>query len=60
MTDILHKIISKRIALAQAIVQVSSESTMNAILQKLVPKGDVFEFARASFAGFKKNQRCDS
>jgi len=48
MTDILHKIISKRIALAQAIVQVSSESTMNAILQKLVPKGDVFEFARAA------------
>ncbi len=48
MTDILHKIFTKRIALAQAILQVSNEATMNAIIHKQVPKGDVFEFARAA------------
>lgn len=48
MTDILNKIFTKRVALAQAIIQVSSEDTMHAIVQKQVPKGDVFEFARAA------------
>ena len=48
MTDILNKNYSLRTALAQAIVRVSSQDTINTILQKKVPKGDVFEFARAA------------
>ena len=48
MTDILNKIFTKRVSLVQAIVQVSSEDTMRAIINKQVPKGDVFEFARAA------------
>lgn len=48
MTDILDKIFTKRVATAQAIIQVSSENTMLAVQNKTVPKGDVFEFARAA------------
>jgi molybdenum cofactor biosynthesis protein MoaC len=48
MVDILHKIHSLRFASATAIVKVSSEETMQLILQKQVPKGDVYEFARAA------------
>lgn len=48
MTDILHKIFSQRIAIAQATVQVSKQETIDAIENKTVPKGNVFEFARAA------------
>lgn len=50
MVDITHKINTLRIATAQAIVQVSKPETILAIQNRTVPKGDVFEMAKA--AGF--------
>ena len=46
MVDITHKITTLRIATAQAIVKVGSAETIQAILDKTVPKGDVLEAAR--------------
>jgi len=48
MVDITHKIITQRTATAQAIVKVGSQATMQAILNKTVPKGDVLEVARTA------------
>jgi cyclic pyranopterin phosphate synthase len=48
MVDITHKIITQRTATAQAIVKVGSSATMQAILNKTVPKGDVLEVARTA------------
>jgi cyclic pyranopterin phosphate synthase len=48
MVDITHKIITQRTATAQAIVKVGSPATMQAILDKSVPKGDVLEVARTA------------
>lgn len=48
MVDITHKIITQRTATAQAIVKVGSPATMEAILNKTVPKGDVLEVARTA------------
>ncbi len=48
MNNITQKQHSLRKAIAQAIVQVSKQETINAVQQKAVPKGDVFEFARAA------------
>ncbi|WP_281636109.1 bifunctional molybdenum cofactor biosynthesis protein MoaC/MoaB [Flavobacterium marginilacus] len=48
MVDITHKIITQRIATAQAIVKVGSPETMQAIVNKTVPKGDVLEVARTA------------
>lgn len=48
MTDILDKIHTLRMATAQAIVNVGNQQTIDAIQNKKVPKGDVFEFARAA------------
>ncbi len=50
MVDITHKTNTLRIATAQAIVQVSKPETVEAIQKRAVPKGDVFEMAKA--AGF--------
>lgn len=50
MVDITHKTNTLRIAIAQAIVQVSRRETVEAIQNRMVPKGDVFEMAKA--AGF--------
>jgi molybdenum cofactor biosynthesis protein MoaC len=50
MVDITHKTNTLRIATAQAIVQVSRPETVEAIQNRTVPKGDVFEMAKA--AGF--------
>jgi molybdenum cofactor biosynthesis protein MoaC len=50
MVDITHKTNTLRIATAQAIVQVSKAETIAAIQNRTVPKGDVFEMAKA--AGF--------
>lgn len=50
MVDITHKTNTLRIATAQAIVQVSKPETVEAIQNRSVPKGDVFEMAKA--AGF--------
>lgn len=48
MIDITHKSFTLRTAIAQSVVKVSKEETINAIVQKTVPKGDVFETARAA------------
>ena len=48
MNDITNKINTLRIAIAQAIVRVSKMETMDAIRNKTVPKGDVFEMTRAA------------
>lgn len=48
MNDITHKINTLRIATAEATVQLGSEATAEAIRANAVPKGNVFEFARAA------------
>lgn len=48
MVDITHKNNTLRIATAQAIVVVSKQETIDAIVQKKVPKGDVFEMAKVA------------
>lgn len=48
MVNITHKRYTHRTAIAQAVVKMSSEDTITAILQKRVPKGDVFEMAKAA------------
>ncbi len=48
MVDITHKVNSLRKAIATAIVKVSKQETIDAIENRLVPKGDVFEFSRAA------------
>jgi cyclic pyranopterin phosphate synthase len=48
MVDITQKEPSLRTAIAQAIVKVGSEATIDAIRKKAVPKGDVFEMSRAA------------
>ncbi len=48
MVNITHKVNSLRKAIAQAVVKVSKQETIDAIKNKQVAKGDVFEFARAA------------
>lgn len=48
MVDITHKNHTLRIAIAQAVLCVSKTETIEAILQKKVPKGDVFEMAKTA------------
>lgn len=48
MVDITYKSNSLREAIATAIVSVSKQETIDAIKNKTVPKGDVFEFSRAA------------
>jgi molybdenum cofactor biosynthesis protein MoaC len=48
MVNITHKSSTLRIAIATGIVKVSDQKTIDAIQNKLVPKGDVFEFSRAA------------
>jgi cyclic pyranopterin monophosphate synthase len=48
MVDITHKIVSQRIATAQAIVKVGKSETIAAIVNKTVPKGDVLEVSRTA------------
>ncbi|MCM4153735.1 cyclic pyranopterin monophosphate synthase MoaC [Arenibacter sp. N53] len=55
MVDITHKKSTLRTAIAQAVVQVSSEDTIAAIKNKTVPKGDVFAMSKAAgLLGVKK------
>lgn len=55
MVNITQKSSSLRIAIASAIVKVSNLTTIEAIQQRKIPKGDVFEFARAAgLFGVKK------
>src|SRR5450432_642063 len=48
MVNITHKNSTLRKAIASAVVKVSSPQTIDAIEQRKVPKGDVFEFSRAA------------
>ena len=48
MVDITHKITTLRTATAQAIVKVGLDETIQAILDKKVPKGDVLEVSRTA------------
>lgn len=48
MTNITTKQSSLRKAIASATIQVSKQETIDAVQNKTVPKGDVFEFARAA------------
>ncbi len=48
MIDITSKFSSHRIAIAQATLRTSGKETIYAIVNKKVPKGDVFEFSRAA------------
>lgn len=48
MVDITHKSNSLRQAIASAILTVSNPETIDAIKNRAVPKGDVFEFSRAA------------
>lgn len=55
MVDITNKIKTHRTAIAQAIVKVGRQETIGAILNKSVPKGDVFEASRiAGLFGVKR------
>ncbi|MEO5891187.1 MAG: bifunctional molybdenum cofactor biosynthesis protein MoaC/MoaB [Ferruginibacter sp.] len=55
MVNITHKNNSLRKAVATAILTVSSPATIEAVKNKTVPKGDVFEFSRAAgLLGIKK------
>lgn len=48
MVDITHKINTLRAATATAIVKVSKQETIDAIVNNLVPKGNVFEMAKTA------------
>ena len=55
MRDITDKIHTLRYACATATVQVSQQTTIDALLEKRVPKGDVFEMAKtAGLLGIKR------
>ncbi|WP_316822917.1 bifunctional molybdenum cofactor biosynthesis protein MoaC/MoaB [Pedobacter gandavensis] len=55
MVNITNKSNTLRIAIAMATVKVSKPETIEAIEQRKIPKGDVFEFARAAgLLGVKK------
>ncbi|TBW27156.1 bifunctional molybdenum cofactor biosynthesis protein MoaC/MoaB [Gramella sp. KN1008] len=55
MVDITHKITTLRQATAIAVVRTSSEETIKAIRENRVPKGNVFEMAKAAgLLGVKK------
>lgn len=48
MVEITHKKTTLREAVAEAVVLVSKEETIQAVEQKTVPKGDVFEMAKTA------------
>ncbi|MDX1326084.1 MAG: cyclic pyranopterin monophosphate synthase MoaC [Arenibacter sp.] len=55
MVDITHKKETHRTAIAQAVVKLSSQDTINAIKNNTVPKGDVFAMSKAAgLLGVKK------
>ena len=48
MVNITHKSSTLRIAIATGVLKVSTQATIDAIQNRTVPKGDVFEFSRAA------------
>jgi cyclic pyranopterin monophosphate synthase len=48
MVNITHKSNTLREAVAKATILVSDQATMDAVVNRKIPKGDVFEFSRAA------------
>ncbi|MCX6297314.1 MAG: bifunctional molybdenum cofactor biosynthesis protein MoaC/MoaB [Bacteroidetes bacterium] len=48
MVDITFKSNTHRIAIAQALIKVSKKETIDAVVNKKVPKGDVFEMSKTA------------
>lgn len=48
MVNITHKTNTLRTAIAQSVVRVSSQETIDRIVNKQIPKGDVFEMAKTA------------
>ncbi len=48
MVDITHKNTTLRTAIAQAVVKVSHQATIDAVVNNTVPKGNVFEMAKTA------------
>lgn len=48
MVNIIHKTHTHRTAIAQAVVKVSSEDTIKAVVENRVPKGNVFEMSKTA------------
>ncbi len=48
MVNITHKTSTLRTAIAQSVVRVSSQETIDRIVNKQIPKGDVFEMAKTA------------
>lgn len=48
MVNITHKNTTLRTAIAQAVVQVSHQATIDAVVNNTVPKGNVFEMAKTA------------
>ncbi|MEI6507002.1 MAG: bifunctional molybdenum cofactor biosynthesis protein MoaC/MoaB [Bacteroidota bacterium] len=48
MQDITHKSSTLRVATAQAVVRVGGSNTIDLIIKKEIPKGDVFEMSKAA------------
>lgn len=48
MVDITHKITTLRTATAEALVKVSKQETIDAVVNNTVPKGNVFEMAKTA------------
>lgn len=48
MVEITHKNTTLRTAIAQAIIQVSKQETIDAVVNNTVPKGNVFEMAKTA------------
>ena len=48
MVEITHKNTTLRTAIAQAIVKVSTQETIDAVVNNTVPKGNVFEMAKTA------------
>jgi len=48
MVEITHKNTTLRTAVAQAVVQVSKQETIDAVVNNTVPKGNVFEMAKTA------------
>lgn len=55
MVDVTQKESTHRTAVARAVVKASAQETIEAVINKKVPKGDVFSMSRAAgFLGVKK------
>ena len=61
MVNITEKKETLRKAIATAVLRASIPETIEAVQNRTVPKGDVFEFGRAAgLLGIKKDKRCNS